>query len=91
MGRHRKTIEGEREAETLAELLEATGLPGSSAWLRADQSFEVRVGTTLAEVEHSLINHTLNACKGNKRRAARTLGVCLRTLYNRLAHYHIAN
>ena len=49
--------------------------------------FEVRVGTSLEEVEHALITRTIAAVKGNKTRAAAMLGISLRTLYNRLAHY----
>jgi DNA-binding NtrC family response regulator len=49
-------------------------------------SFQVRVGTPLEEVEQDLINRTIAAFRGNKTRAAKALGISLRTLYNRLAH-----
>jgi DNA-binding NtrC family response regulator len=52
----------------------------------ADNSFLVQVGATLEEVEHALIARTIAAFKGNKTRAAKALGISLRTLYNRLAH-----
>lgn len=32
------------------------------------------------------IHNTINRCGGNKTRAARELGISLRTLYNRLEH-----
>jgi DNA-binding NtrC family response regulator len=49
-------------------------------------SFQVHVGTTLEEVEQDLIARTIAAFKGNKTRAAKALGISLRTLYNRLSH-----
>jgi DNA-binding NtrC family response regulator len=52
----------------------------------AGASFQVRVGTPLEEVEQDLINRTIVAFRGNKTRAAKALGISLRTLYNRLAH-----
>jgi len=53
----------------------------------AGTSFQVRVGTTLEEVEQDLINRTIAAFRGNKTRAAKALGISLRTLYNRLSHH----
>jgi DNA-binding NtrC family response regulator len=49
-------------------------------------SFQVRVGATLEEVEQDLITRTIVAFRGNKTRAAKALGISLRTLYNRLSH-----
>ena len=47
----------------------------------------VRVGCSASEVEQQLIMATLEACSGNKQKAAEILGVSLKTLYNRLAAY----
>ena len=47
----------------------------------------VRVGTTLAEAERSLIIATLEHFDGHKERTAAALGVSLKTLYNRLKDY----
>lgn len=47
----------------------------------------VRVGTTLAETQRAFILATLERFNGDKRRAARTLGISLKTLYNRLETY----
>ncbi len=49
--------------------------------------FRVRVGTPIAEVEKRLILSTLREMQGDKRKAAETLGVSLKTLYNRLHEY----
>jgi len=49
--------------------------------------FQVRVGSTVAEVERQLILATLEQCNGTKERAAEMLGISLKTLYNRLREY----
>ncbi len=46
--------------------------------------FEVRVGTTLKEVEDILIRRTLAATEGDKSMTARLLGINERTIYRRL-------
>ena len=45
------------------------------------------VGTPLAEAQRQIILGTLKFCGGDKRRAAKALGVSLKTLYNRLGTY----
>jgi len=47
----------------------------------------VRVGSTVADAERRLILATLEECGGNKDRAARLLGISLKTLYNKLNRY----
>jgi two-component system response regulator FlrC len=42
------------------------------------------VGRPLAEVEHELIQRTLDRCNGNRKRTAETLGIGVRTLFNKL-------
>ncbi len=48
---------------------------------------QIRVGSTVAEVERALTLATLQQCGGVKEKAAQTLGVSLKTLYNRLREY----
>jgi DNA-binding NtrC family response regulator len=48
---------------------------------------EIKVGARIDEVERSLIEVTLLHYRGNKRRAADTLGCSLKTLYNKLHAY----
>ncbi|MGV8899671.1 MAG: sigma-54-dependent transcriptional regulator [Burkholderiaceae bacterium] len=48
---------------------------------------QVRVGSTVAEMERRLILATLEQCQGAKEKAADMLGVSLKTLYNRLREY----
>jgi DNA-binding NtrC family response regulator len=45
------------------------------------------VGSSIAEVEQQLILATLEHCSGDKKRAAETLGISLKTLYNKLGAY----
>ncbi len=44
-------------------------------------------GVTLAESDRRLILATLESCGGDKKAAAKILGISLKTLYNRLASY----
>jgi len=48
---------------------------------------KIGVGSSLEEVERSLILKTLEACGGNKTKAAEILGVSTRTLRNKLSEY----
>ena len=50
-------------------------------------SLEIKVGSSIDEVERSLIEATLQHFRGNKRRTADTLGCSLKTLYNKLHVY----
>lgn len=50
----------------------------------------VRVGMATAEAEQRLILATLDRFQGDKKRAASTLGISLKTLYNRLSVYRAA-
>jgi len=48
---------------------------------------QVRVGSSIAEVERRLILATLDQCHGTKEKTAEILGISLKTLYNRLREY----
>ncbi|HEU4429310.1 MAG TPA: sigma-54 dependent transcriptional regulator [Myxococcota bacterium] len=50
-------------------------------------TLRVAIGSTLAEVERQVILGMLEAHSGNKARTADTLGISLKTLYNRLNVY----
>lgn len=45
------------------------------------------VGRKICSVEREYIERTLAHCRGNKNDAAKMLGVCLKTLYNKLRRY----
>jgi DNA-binding NtrC family response regulator len=52
-----------------------------------DATVRIALGTTVAEAERRLIMATLADHGGNKDRTARTLGISLKTLYNKLKKY----
>ena len=45
------------------------------------------IGSTVGEVERELVLQTLARCHGNRTRAARVLGVSVRTLRNKIRQY----
>jgi two-component system response regulator AtoC len=53
----------------------------------AGSAFQIKVGTSIAEVERRLIMATLEQCGGDKKQAAQILGVSVKTLYNRLNEF----
>lgn len=85
---HRAFIMG---AHTLD--LDASELAGNnlSAVVQAETvsggGVTVPVGTPLAVAERKLIVATLQCFEGNKKKTAETLGISLKTLYNRLTEY----
>lgn len=62
-------------------------LPSPRPQTDSDGSVRFRVGMTLADVEREMLLRTLASCGDNKRRAARTLGITAKTIYNRLRRY----
>jgi DNA-binding NtrC family response regulator len=52
-----------------------------------DGILDFTIGTTLADVQKEIILATLHHYRGNKRLTAETLGISLKTLYNRLKAY----
>jgi DNA-binding NtrC family response regulator len=57
------------------------------AVVSGDGRLEVSVGSEIAAVEKRLILATLDHFDGDKKKAAHTLGISLKTLYNRLTVY----
>jgi DNA-binding NtrC family response regulator len=45
------------------------------------------IGSTVGEIERELVLQTLARCDGNRTRAARVLGVSMRTLRNKIRQY----
>ncbi|MDX1973257.1 MAG: sigma-54 dependent transcriptional regulator [Candidatus Sumerlaeia bacterium] len=75
---HDSVIESVLESEALATLKPQEQSNGS-------QKVSFHVGTSLATVERVMIRTTLANFNGDKTRAAKSLGISLKTLYNRLA------
>ncbi len=77
-------------ARTTSGLIDISDIPldlrAQSATVR---NLEVPVGSSLSEVEKSLISETLKMTGGNKKRAAGILGIGLRTLYRKIKLYEL--
>jgi len=74
-----------------AELLPEPGSPAPSSTGGATGSMlQIRVGSSLEDIERRLILATLHELSGDKKRAADILGISLKTLYNRLNLYEAA-
>ena len=52
-------------------------------------SITVTIGTPLSAAARELILSTLEYCGGERKRTAEILGICTKTLYNRLREYGI--
>jgi transcriptional regulator with PAS, ATPase and Fis domain len=55
--------------------------------MRGNSPLEVHLGSSIADTEQRLILATLEHLRGDKEKTARTLGISLKTLYNRLNVY----
>ena len=55
--------------------------------LAPDEVIPLLVGSTVDEVERELVLQTLARCDGNRTRAARVLGISVRTLRNKIRQY----
>ena len=87
----------ERAAILADEIIGPELLPDPGAPVPAGNSgdsgavLQVRVGSSLDDVERRLILATLQEIGGDKKRAAELLGISLKTLYNRLNLYEAAS
>jgi DNA-binding NtrC family response regulator len=66
-------------------VISAPGLPASA--LTPHQIVPLLIGSTVDEVERELVLQTLARCDGNRTRAARVLGMSIRTLRNKIRLY----
>ncbi|MBR0830706.1 helix-turn-helix domain-containing protein [Bradyrhizobium manausense] len=55
--------------------------------LAPNQIVPLLIGSTIDEVERELVVQTLARCDGNRTRAARVLGLSVRTLRNKIRLY----
>jgi DNA-binding NtrC family response regulator len=73
-------------------LLDAPGQPVGSASESSIGVAEIRVdlgSTRLRDAEQEMILKTLAVCGGNKTRAAASLGISVKTLYNKLKRFDL--
>ena len=57
------------------------------AALTPNQIVPLLIGSTIGEIERELVLQTLARCDGNRTRAARVLGMSIRTLRNKIRLY----
>jgi DNA-binding NtrC family response regulator len=62
-------------------------VPASS--LTPNEIVPLLIGATVGEVERELVLQTLARCDGNRTRAARVLGLSVRTMRNKIRLYTI--
>src|SRR5208283_2116588 len=67
--------------------LAAAPKPAAAIQPPPDDILQMPVGHSMNEVEEAYLRLTLKHAKNNKRRAAEMLGLCLRTLHNKLRTY----
>jgi len=73
-------------AEDEVELAPGELTVGTATRLEGDR-LSIAIGTSLATAQRDLILATLARFRGDKERTAEVLGICLKTLYNRLQLY----
>jgi DNA-binding NtrC family response regulator len=66
-------------------VVSAPELPTPS--LAPNEVVPLLIGSTVGEIERELVLQTLARCDGNRTRAARVLGVSVRTLRNKIRLY----
>ena len=59
----------------------------SAASLTPNEIVPLLIGSTVGEVERELVLQTLARCDGNRTRAARVLGLSIRTMRNKIRLY----
>jgi DNA-binding NtrC family response regulator len=68
-----------------ASSLPAPEMPAPS--LALNEVVPLLIGSTVGEIERELVLQTLARCDGNRTRAARVLGLSVRTLRNKIRLY----
>jgi DNA-binding NtrC family response regulator len=86
---HRAFILADQEIAATAFAGAAAATPVKQTSDTPGTNLHVRVGTSVADVERSLILATLEDCQGDKKRTAEILQISLKTLYNRLNEYKV--
>ena len=61
--------------------------PPDSQSLAPSQIVPMLIGSTVEAIERELVLQTLARCDGNRTRAARVLGLSVRTLRNKIRQY----
>ncbi len=73
----------DQSTQTLAQI-KRTGAASMSSLTTSAQAFQSDLNGSLADIEKQFICETLKRCEGNRTKAAKHLGISLRTLRNKL-------
>jgi len=65
----------------------ALAVPAIEPEVEAPSAPDVRAGMTMAEIERAAIVHALRETRGNRRKAAESLGLSRSAFYRRLQQY----
>ena len=77
-----------RESQVVSQVSSQVLVPQIPApSLTPNEIVPLLIGSTVGEIERELVLQTLARCDGNRTRAARVLGVSVRTLRNKIRHY----
>jgi len=76
-----------RESEVPFQVPSVSAPPVPAPSLAPNEIVPLLIGATVGEVERELVLQTLGRCGGNRTRAARVLGVSVRTLRNKIRQY----
>ena len=68
-------------------IIHSTAGESAAQFLAPNQIVPLLIGATVGEVERELVLQTLSRCDGNRTRAARVLGLSVRTLRNKIRLY----
>jgi len=79
----------ELAADTLASVRPLNGGSASLSATPSGPAITVPLGTPLSVAARELILSTLQHCGGERKRTAEMLGICTKTLYNRLREYGV--
>jgi DNA-binding NtrC family response regulator len=71
-------------------IVHSTARESAAQFLAPNQIVPLLIGATVGEVERELVLQTLLRCDGNRTRAARVLGLSVRTLRNKIRLYAAA-
>ena len=76
-----------RESEVPFQVQSVPAPPVLAPSLAPNEIVPLLIGATVGEVERELVLQTLARCGGNRTRAARVLGISVRTLRNKIRQY----
>jgi DNA-binding NtrC family response regulator len=79
--------EGEIQLRHLPGAIAAPPAPPPVTQPVSDDVLQIPVGSRMVDVEEAYVRLTLKHTRNNKKRAAELLGLCLRTLHNKLRSY----